>query len=105
MLSHLFREDALKSNIEGANVIKAKQLMDDTIAQLYEHKKKLDSLASISVSDFHNVLLAKKVQEVIQHLEGKYGNDPVKLYEYFCGVVYKLRELVHNATSVSINIY
>lgn len=37
--------------------------------------------------------------------QGKYGNDPVKLYEYFCGVVYKLRELVHNATSVSINIY
>ena len=41
MLSDLFREDALKSNIEGANVIKAKQLMDDTIAQLYEHKKKV----------------------------------------------------------------
>jgi len=29
-------------------------------------------LASISVSDFHNVLLAKKVQEVIQELEVKY---------------------------------
>lgn len=53
-------EDAMKSNIEGSNIIKAKQLMDDVIAQLYEHKKKLDSLASISVSDFHNVLLAKK---------------------------------------------
>ena len=39
-----FREDASKSNIEGANVIKAKQLMDGTIAQLYEHKKKVGHL-------------------------------------------------------------
>lgn len=29
----------------------------------------LDSLASISVNDFHNVLLAKKVQEVIEQIE------------------------------------
>lgn len=95
-------EDAMKSNIEGSNIIKAKQLMDDVIAQLYEHKKKLDSLASISVSDFHNVLLAKKVQEVIQQLEGNYGNDPVKLYEHFYGVVTKLRELVHDATNIPL---
>ena len=31
----------MKSNIEGSNIIKAKQLMDDVIAQLYEHKKKV----------------------------------------------------------------
>lgn len=95
-------EDALTGNIEGENIIRAKQLMDDTVAQLFEHKKKLDSLTSITVSDFHNVLLAKKVQEVIQNLEGKYGNDPVKLYEYFHGVVSKLRELVYDATSIPL---
>lgn len=41
MLSVLFREDALTGNIEGENIIRAKQLMDDTVAQLFEHKKKV----------------------------------------------------------------
>lgn len=95
-------EEASNSNLDGANVIRAKQLMDDTIAQLYEHKKKLDTLASISVSDFHNVLMAKKVLEVIQQIEGKYGNDPVSLFEYFHGVVSKLRELVQSAMSIPL---
>lgn len=34
--------------------------------------------------------------------QAKYGNDPVKLYEYFYGVVIKLRELVQLATNVSV---
>lgn len=93
-------EDAMKSNIEGTNIIKAKQLMDDVIVQLNEQKKKLENFASIAVSDIHNVLMAKKIQEVIQQLEAKYGNDPVKLYEYFYGVVIKLRELVQLATNI-----
>lgn len=96
-------QEAINVNLQGTNVIKAKQLMDATIAQLSEHKKKLEGLASLSpLNDFHNVLLAKKVQEVIQELEAKYGNDPVKLAEYFHGVVSKLRELVRNATSIPL---
>ncbi|CAH3015821.1 unnamed protein product [Porites evermanni] len=94
--------ETYNDNLEGENIIKAKQLMDDTIAQLYEHKKKLDSLASISVNDFHNVLLAKKVQEVIEQIEAKYGNDPVKLFDFFHGVVSKLRELVISATTIPL---
>lgn len=31
----------MKSNIEGTNIIKAKQLMDDVIVQLNEQKKKV----------------------------------------------------------------
>lgn len=34
--------------------------------------------------------------------QAKYGNDPVKLYEYLYGVVVKLRELVHVATNVRV---
>ncbi|KAL9967332.1 hypothetical protein ACROYT_G025534 [Oculina patagonica] len=95
-------QEAINPNLQGTNVIKAKQLMDATIAQLNEHKNKLEGLASISLNDFHNVLLAKKVQEVIQQLEEKYGSDPVKLAEYFHGVVSKLRELVQTATTISL---
>ncbi|XP_020612808.1 signal transducer and activator of transcription 5B-like isoform X3 [Orbicella faveolata] len=95
-------QEAINVNLQGTNVIKAKQLMDATIAQLNDHKKKLEGLASISLNDFHNVLLAKKVQDVIQQLEVKYGSDPVKLAEYFHGVVSKLRELVQSATSIPL---
>ena len=35
------RGETYNDNLEGENIIKAKQLMDDTIAQLYEHKKKV----------------------------------------------------------------
>lgn len=31
----------MKSNIEGTNIIKAKQLMDDVVVQLNEQKKKV----------------------------------------------------------------
>lgn len=33
--------------------------------------------------------------------QAKYGNDPVKLFDFFHGVVSKLRELVISATTVS----
>lgn len=95
-------EEAINPNLQGSNVIKAKQLMDGTISQLNEHKNKLEGLASISLNDFHNVLLAKKVEDVIHKLEEKYGSDPVKLAEYFHGVVSKLRELVQNAISIPL---
>ena len=35
------RQEAINVNLQGTNVIKAKQLMDATIAQLNEHKKKV----------------------------------------------------------------
>jgi len=35
------RQEAIDVNLQGANVIKAKHLMDATIAQLNEHKKKV----------------------------------------------------------------
>jgi len=37
------REEAINPNLQGTNVIKAKQLMDATIAQLSEHKKKVST--------------------------------------------------------------
>ena len=43
------RQEAINLNLQGTNVIKAKQLMDATIAQLNEHKKK------VSVSLFGNL--------------------------------------------------
>jgi len=35
------RQEAINVNLQGTNVIKAKQLMDATIAQLNDHKKKV----------------------------------------------------------------
>lgn len=35
------RQEAINPNLQGTNVIKAKQLMDATIAQLNEHKNKV----------------------------------------------------------------
>lgn len=94
-------DEAIDPNLQGSSVIKAKQLMDATISHLNQHKQKLEGLAA-SMNDFHNMLIAKKVEEVLHKIEESYGNDPVKLAQYFYGVVSKLRELVQNAVSISL---